>query len=152
MSTADTLYLVDGTYNVFRAFHARGVPEMRSRDGTPTKATYIFTRMLLSILEGKRPEYLGVAFDLEGPTLRHEEYDRYVKAHPGVEVEMIGYKGTRDETPEDLLAQVPWCRRVCEGFGVPLLDSSGYEADDIIGTLAVQARERGLAVVIVTAD
>ena len=152
MAQKEVLYLVDGTYIIFRAFHARGVPDMRTHEGIPSKATYLFTRLLLSILQGRSPKYLGVAFDLEGPTLRHEEYDRYVADHPEVAHEMEGYKATRPETPEDLIAQIPWCRRVCEAFGVPLLEVEGYEADDVLGTLATRAREKGLEVVIVTAD
>ncbi|PYT09092.1 MAG: DNA polymerase I [Acidobacteria bacterium] len=152
MAEGDTLYLVDGTYNIFRAFHARGVPEMRARDGTPTKATYIFTRILLSILQSHSPRYLGVAFDPEGPTLRHGEYDRYVEQHPEAAAAMAGYKATRPEVPPELLEQFPWCRKICEAFGFPILELPGYEADDIIGTLALQASEMNLPVMIVTAD
>jgi DNA polymerase-1 len=152
MPTGDELYLVDGTYNVFRAFHARGVPEMRAGDGTPTKATYIFTRMLLSILESKTPRYIGVAFDPEGPTLRHTEYEQYVEAHPEAAADMAGYKATRPETPAELIAQLPWCRKICEGFRIPVLERPGYEADDVIGTLARKGAARGLSVVLVTAD
>src|SRR5262245_58746104 len=129
MPEAEVLYLVDGTYNVFRAFHARGVPEMRTRDGLPTKATYIFTRILLSIIDGQSPRYLGVAFDLEGPTLRHGEYDRFVQEHPEAAAAMQGYKATRPEVSPELIEQVPWCRKVCEAFRLPVLELPGYEAD-----------------------
>jgi len=148
----DTLYLVDGTYNIFRAYHARGVPEMRTRDGRPTKATYIFTRILLSLLDQYSPRWLGVALDPEGPTLRHEEYERYVREHPEAASEMAGYKATRPETPADLIEQFPLCRRVCEGLRLPILESAGYEADDVLGTLSRKAAAAGREVMLVTAD
>ena len=148
----DTLYLVDGTYNIFRAYHARGVPEMRTRDGRPTKATFIFTRILLSLLDHFSPRWLGVALDPEGQTLRHEEYERYVREHPEAASAMAGYKATRPETPADLLEQFPLCRQVCEGLRLPILESAGYEADDVLGGLARQASSAGMDVMLVTAD
>src|SRR5262245_46388805 len=147
-----TLVLVDGTYNVFRAFHARGIPDMRAADGTPTKAAFIFARMLGALIEGQEPRWLGVAFDLEGPTHRHEDYDRFVASRPDLAGKMVGYKGTRQETPEDLLTQLPICREITQGFGATLLEAPGFEADDLIGTVAERARRAKVPVLIVTAD
>ena len=85
--------------------------------------------MLRKLLNEEKPEYVGVAFDLEGPTFRHERFADY-KAH-------------RPPVPEDLLAQLPLVKEVCEGFRIPLLELPGYEADDLIATYTRLAREAG---------
>ncbi|MEE9219036.1 MAG: DNA polymerase I [Acidobacteriota bacterium] len=136
MSEARRLYLVDGTANIFRAYYA--LQGLSTRSGLPTNATYGFTTMLRKLLQDERPDYLGVAFDLAAPTFRHKEYGEY-KAH-------------RPPPPDDLVVQIPYVKRVCEVLRVPVLEREGYEADDLIGTLARQASERGFEVVIVTID
>jgi len=94
--------------------------------------------MLRKLIADEEPEYLGVAFDLAGPTVRHEQFEEY--------------KATRPRMPEDLVEQLPYIRRVCEIFRVPIITHEGYEADDVIGTLTHQATRQDLEVVIVTID
>ncbi|MDI9612846.1 MAG: DNA polymerase I [Acidobacteriota bacterium] len=129
-------FLVDGMSHIYRAYYAiRGLGNSR---GMPTNAVYGFTSMLRKLVEEQKPDYLGVAFDLEGPTVRHERYGEY--------------KATRKPMPEDLVQQIPYIRRVCEAFHVPVIGCPGYEADDVIGTLTRQAAARDLESVIVTSD
>jgi DNA polymerase-1 len=131
-----TLYLVDGSGQFHRAYHAiRGLATSR---GLPTNATYGFTTMLRKLLEDEQPEYVGVLFDVPGKTFRHEEYDEY--------------KANRPKMDDDLAVQFPWVRRVCEAFRLPVTEIPGFEADDTIATLARQAVEKGLEVVVVSAD
>jgi DNA polymerase-1 len=136
MPPSKTVYLVDGSGQFHRAFHAiRGLATSR---GLPTNATYGFTTMLRKLIEDEQPEYLGILFDAPGPTFRHEEYREY--------------KANRPKMDEDLSVQIPWVRRVCEVFRLPVMEVPGYEADDALATLARQAVEQGLKVVIVSAD
>jgi DNA polymerase-1 len=130
------LYLVDGTANIFRAYHA--IRGLSTKAGLPTNATFGFTTMLRKLIQEEKPDYLGVAFDLGAPTFRHREFKDY-KAH-------------RPPPPDDLIAQIPYVKKVCQALRVPVLEMEGFEADDLIGTLARQAKERGLEVVIVTSD
>ncbi len=130
------LYLVDGTNNLFRAFYA--IRGLSSSAGLPTNAVYGFTTMLRKLLREHAPRYLGVAFDLGEPTFRHKAYAEY-KAH-------------RPETPESLVVQIPYVKRVCSVLRVPVLELAGYEADDLIGTLADRGQRAGFQVVIVATD
>jgi DNA polymerase-1 len=133
---AERLYLIDGMSHLYRAYYAiRGLTD---RKGRPTNAVYGFTNMLRKLIAEETPEYLGVAVDLPGPTVRHEQFE--------------DYKATRRPTPEDLTAQIPYARQVCEVLRVPILSFERYEADDVIGTLTDRAVEEGLEVVIVTID
>src|SRR2546427_10948968 len=131
-----TLYLIDGSAYVYRAFFA--LPALSNSKGLQTNAVYGFTTMLMKVLREHRPDSLAVAFDEKGPTLRHEEFKEY-KAH-------------RPPMPEGMQAQVPYIHRVVEAFGLPVVRAPGYEADDLIGTLARKAEARGFGVVIVTGD
>ena len=136
MPRKKTVYLVDGSGQFHRAFHAiRGLATSR---GLPTGATYGFTTMLRKLIEDEKPEYLGILFDAPGKTFRHEEYGEY--------------KANRPTMDPDLAMQMPWVRRVCEVFRLPVMEVPGYEADDALATLARQAVEQGLRVVIVSAD
>jgi DNA polymerase-1 len=136
MTRVKTVHLVDGSGQFHRAFHAiRGLATSR---GLPTNATYGFTTMLRKLLEDEKPDYLAVLFDPPGPTLRHQEYKEY-KAH-------------RPKMEEDLAVQIPYVRRVCEVFRLPVIEVPGYEADDTIATLALQAVAQGFRVVVVSAD
>ena len=130
------LYLIDGTSQLFRAFFA--IRGLTNADGVPTNGVFGFTSMLRKLLSEEKPEFVGVAFDLEGPTFRHDRYADY-KAH-------------RPPVPEDLLTQFPLAKEVCEGFRIPLLELPGYEADDLIATYARMAREAGFEVVVVASD
>lgn len=131
-----TLYLVDGMSHVYRAYHA--IRGLTNRQGLPTNAVYGFTTMLRKLIRDETPDYLGVAVDLSGPTVRHELFE--------------DYKATRAPMPEDLSPQIPLVLEVCKAFRVPVLCFEKYEADDVIGTLAQKAAEQGLEVVIVTID
>lgn len=131
-----TVYLIDGSAQVHRAYFAiRGLSTSR---GLPTNAVYGFTTMLRKFLEDEKPQRLGVAFDLPGPTFRHLEYPEY--------------KATRRKMEDDLAVQFPLVRRVCGAYRLPILEAEGFEADDVIATLARQAVEQGQKVVVVTAD
>ena len=136
MSKERTLYLVDGTYNLFRAYHA--TPRMSTSKGVPTNAIFTFAGILRKLIFDEKPPYIGVAFDTAAPTFRHEEMPEY-KAH-------------RPPPPDDLIPQFPYARRVCEVLRVPVLEIDGFEADDLIATLAEKAKKQGFHVVIVTSD
>ncbi len=131
-----TLYLVDGTSNLFRAFYA--IRGLSTSKGLPTNAIYGFTSMLRKILKDHEPRYLAVAFDLAEPTFRHKAF--------------ADYKANRPEAPEGLVVQIPYVKQVCRVLSVPIVELSGYEADDLIGTLADKAHGAGFRVVIVATD
>lgn len=130
------LYLIDGNSYIYRAFYA--IRNLSNSRGVPTNAIYGFTTMLLKVIREKRPGYLAIAFDEKGPTIRHEEYAEY-KAH-------------RKPMPDDLIPQVPRIREMVDAFNIPVIVKTGYEADDIIGTLARRAVADGFNVVIVSGD
>ena len=136
MTERPVLYLIDGSAYLYRAFFA--LPDLSTTTGVPTNAVYGFTTMLQKIIRERRPQYLAVAFDEKGPTLRHAEFKEY-KAH-------------RPPMPDALSRQIPYIHRVVEAFAIPVVKLAGYEADDLIGTLAAQASSQGLEVVIVTGD
>ena len=133
---ANTVYLVDGSNNLYRAFYA--IRGLSTSKGLPTNAVYGFTSMLRKLLREHAPRYLGVAFDLAEPTFRHKVFAEY--------------KANRPETPPDLVVQVPYVKKVCHVLGVPALELPGFEADDIIATLAERARKAGFHVVVVATD
>jgi len=132
------LFLIDAMSLVFRAFYAPMQTALVSPAGLPTKAVYIFLRTLRKLLKKYSPEYIGVAFDLAAPTFR----DKLFQA----------YKANRPAFPEDLSVQLPYVRRFCRGLGIPLVEKEGFEADDVIGTLAKQGSRENLDVFIVSGD
>jgi DNA polymerase-1 len=132
------LFLLDGTALAYRAHFALARSNLTRADGTPTGATYGFTMTLRRILEEEAPDLVAVALDAPGPTFRHERY--------------ADYKATRERAPAEMVAQLPWIRRVIQAHGVPLLELPGFEADDVIGTLAKRAERDGYEVFIVTGD
>ncbi len=132
----ETLVLIDGHALAYRAYHALP-PDLSTSQGELTNAVFGFTSMLLNVLSEEKPDYIAVAFDT-GKTFRHEEYKPY-KAH-------------RAKMPEDLAGQLVRIHQVVEAMGIPILEVEGYEADDVLGTLAAQAREKGIRVLIVTGD
>jgi DNA polymerase-1 len=132
----ETIYLVDGSSYIYRAYHA--IRDLSNSKGFPTNAILGFTRMMLRLFEDKRPAYLAVVFDTKGPTFRHELYK--------------DYKATRPPMPEDLVEQLPYIKAVLKGLNVRILEKEGYEADDIIGTLARLGAKKDFPVVIVTGD
>lgn len=131
-----SVWVLDLFSRVYQLFHA--LPEMTSPDGTPVSAVFGLTRDLLDILEKKRPDYLFIASDAAGPTFRHNQFP--------------DYKGTRSEMPADLVPQLPLVRQLIELVGLPCLELPGYEADDILATIARQTAEAGGDCVLVTSD
>ena len=136
MPETKRLFLIDGSHALFRAFHA--IRELRNSKGFPTNAIYGFTNMLVKIVKDHSPDYLVVCFDLPGPTFRDEMYEEY--------------KATRPPTPDELVVQIPEVKEMISAFNIPLIEKSGFEADDLIGTLSRRAEAEGLEVVIVTGD
>lgn len=130
------LYLIDGNSYVYRAFYA--IKGLTNSKGFPTNAIYGFTTMLLKIIREKKPDSIAVCFDSPGLTERHRIFKDY-KAH-------------RPETPSELVQQLPDIRKVISAFNIRIFELSGYEADDIIGTIAKDAAAKGTEVFIVTAD
>ena len=132
----EKLVLIDGHSILNRAFY--GVPELTNSEGLHTNAVYGFLNILFKILAEEQPQYLAVAFDLKAPTFRHKIYD--------------AYKGTRKPQPPQLHEQVPVMKEVLTAMGVPLLMKEGYEADDLLGTVAKRMEKEGLDVSVVSGD
>jgi DNA polymerase I len=130
------VFLIDGMSHIYRAYYA--IRNLSNSAGLPTNAIYGFTSMLRKLIQDQKPEYIGVAMDLEGPTVRHEKYE--------------AYKATRKPMPPDLVVQIPYIQKVCDAFRVPVISYAGYEADDVIGTLSRKATELQLDSIIVTSD
>ena len=132
------LILIDGHALVHRAFHALP-PNMNSPAGVPTNAVYGFTSVLLKMMKDFKPDYIAATFDLAGATFRHEEFAEY--------------KATRQKAPDELHAQVPLVKEMLGGFGIPIFEKEGFEADDLIGSLAsIAKKEKDLQVIIMTGD
>ena len=136
METSKKLVLIDGSSYLYRAFYA--LPPLTSPKGFPTGAIYGFIRMLSKLMNELNPQYIAVAFDLPGKTFRHEEYKEY--------------KATRKETPDDLKKQIPVLKEILKLWGIKIIEIPGYEADDIIATLAKKGKEKGFEVIVVTPD
>lgn len=130
------LYLIDGNSYLYRAFYA--IRGLQNSKGFPTNAIYGFTNMLLKIIREKKPDCLAVSFDSPVPTDRHRLFE--------------AYKAQRPETPGDLIRQIPYVRKIIDAFNIKIFEISGYEADDILCTIAKKASEKGVDVFIVTAD
>jgi DNA polymerase-1 len=154
------VFLIDAMSFIFRAYHAmsRGRP-MSTKKGVPTAATYVFVNMLNKLRADFAPEYLAAAFDLAGPTFRDTQaaavtsvrkWDAKTQAFQ--EVAYAGYKANRAEMPADLAQQLPYIRRALEAFRIPILEYQGFEADDVLGTLARQAAEQSHPVYVVSND
>ena len=131
-----TLYLIDAMSNIHRADHA--ISRLSTAAGMPTNAVYGFVTMLKKLLREHEPDAVAVAFDLPGKTVRHEAYE--------------AYKANRPQMDADLAAQIPLVRQACAAYEIPIQEMPGYEADDVIGSLAAEADRRGYDTVIVTAD
>ena len=154
------IFLIDAMSFIFRAYHAMaGLRPMSNKAGLPTGATFIFVNMLRKLRADFAPHYIAAAFDLEGPTFRdqqaaamptHRKFD--AKTQTYIDVEYQGYKAKRAATPPDLLQQIPYIRRALEALRVPIVEAPGYEADDVIGTLARKAAAAGYSVFVVSND
>ena len=131
-----TLYLIDGSAYIYRAFFA--LPPLSNSKGLQTNAVYGFTTMLLKILREHKPDYVAVVFDEGGPTVRHEEYKEY--------------KAQRPPMPQGMQTQIPYIHQVVGALAVPCIRRAGLEADDLIGTLARKAEASSIDVIIVTSD
>src|SRR3954465_299610 len=134
--TPPRLYLIDGSSQMYRAYHA--IRGLTGPDGKSTNAVYGFVTMLRKLINDHRPEYIAPSFDLAGPPFRSDL--------------ATDYKANRAPMPGDLAEQIPWVHEACEAMGVPILTSKRYEADDVIGTLATKAVAQGFEVAIVTGD
>jgi len=135
MSNRPKLFLIDGSSYIFRAFYA--IRHLSNSKGLPTNAIFGFTQMLLKVLKEHRPDYLAVVFDSKGPTFRTEVYEEY--------------KANRPAMPEGLALQIPYIKKIIEGYRIATLEMEGYEADDLIGTVAKGVGSE-VDVVIITGD
>jgi DNA polymerase-1 len=134
----DRIFLIDGSSQMYRAYHAMRGSGLTGPGGKSTHAVYIFVTMLRKLVADHHPQYLAASFDLAGPTFRSD---------------LAGdYKANRAPMPPDLAEQIPWVHEACRAMGVPILTYERYEADDVIGTLAAKAAAAGFEVAIVTGD
>jgi DNA polymerase-1 len=136
MSNTPTLFLIDGSNQMYRAYHA--IRGLTGPDGRSTNAVYGFVTMLRKLITDHQPAYIAASFDLAQPTFRSELAS--------------DYKATRSAMPGDLVEQTAWVHQACEALGVPVYTAQGFEADDVIATMARRAAEHGFNVAIVTGD
>ena len=137
----ERVFLIDSMSHIFRAFFApmaNRVAPLATSHGQVTQAVYIFTNMLRKLLLDEKPNYIAAIFESKEKTFRHETF--------------AGYKANRLAMPEDLASQLPYIIRLCEAFNIPVINAPGYEADDVIGTLAKKVAEQKLQAVIVSND
>ncbi len=135
------LFLIDSYGYIFRAYHARartGAPPMRTTSGLSTEAVYIFHNMVRKLMKEYKPEYIAAVFESAGPTFRDAAFAEY--------------KANRSEMPPDLGEQIPYIRRLLEAMSIPILEYPGFEADDVIGTIAHRCADSDVDVVIVSSD
>ncbi len=154
------IYLIDAMSFIFRAYHAMARQRpMSTKTGIPTSATFVFVNMLRKLRADFAPQYLAAVFDVAAPTFRDTQaaampalrkYDS--KTQTFVDVEYGGYKANRAAMPDDLAQQVPYIRRALEAYRIPILEAPGFEADDVIGTLAHKASDEGYSVFVVSSD
>lgn len=130
------MLLIDGNSLLHRAFHA--LPPLRTSKGVHTNAVYGFLNMLFRILQEEKPDYITVAFDKKGPTFRHDEY--------------AAYKATRPKTPDELIGQFDLLKEILQALHICFIETDGFEADDILGTLSKKGEESGIFSIIVTGD
>lgn len=133
---AERLFLIDAHSHIYRSFYA--IRNLSSPSGLPANAVYGFTTFLLKILREEKPDYIAVAFDEGEETFRHKQFAEY--------------KARRQAMPEQLLAQLPWIRKIVPALGIATASAPGYEADDVIGTLALRAAKQNIDVFIATSD
>ena len=136
MGKRKTFIIIDGSNCFYRAFHA--IPEFTNSSGLPTNAVYGFTRTLKKLIKEYEPDFMAVAFDVRGKTVRHEKFD--------------DYKATRKPMPDSLVPQIPYIKKMVEAFNIVAVERVGYEADDIIATLARRASASAVDVRIVSGD
>ena len=132
----ETVYLIDGSSYIHRAYHA--IRNLSNSKGFPTNAIFGFTKMVLKFLSDKEPKYFALVFDAKGPTFRHKIYKQY--------------KANRPPMPDDMAAQIPIIKSIVKGLNLAMIEKEGYEADDIIGTLARISENKDFNVVVVSGD
>ncbi|PLW99052.1 MAG: DNA polymerase I [Marinilabiliales bacterium] len=132
------LFLLDAMALIYRAYFALSKNPRITSKGFNTSAVMGFTNSLYDILKNENPTHIGVAFDSFAPTLRHQEYAEY--------------KANREKMPEDIISNLPYIKKLLEGFRIPVIEMEGYEADDLIGTLAKQAEKEGFTTYMMTPD
>jgi DNA polymerase I len=136
--TRPTMFLIDGSSQMYRAYHAFRGRGLSNQEGHTTHAVYVFVTMLRKLIADHHPTYLAASFDLAGRTFRDDL--------------AADYKATRSAMPDDLAEQIAWVHEACEAMGVPIITAAGYEADDVIGTVALRAVASGFDVAIVSID
>ncbi|HOP48660.1 MAG TPA: DNA polymerase I [Desulfobacteraceae bacterium] len=132
----EAVYLIDGSSYIHRAYHA--IRNLANSSGFPTNVIFGFTKMILKLLADRNPTYIAIVFDSKGPTFRHELYQ--------------DYKANRPPMPEDMAVQIPFIKSIISKMKISSIEKQGYEADDIIGTLARVCEKNGFSVVMVTGD
>ncbi|MFT5903443.1 MAG: DNA polymerase-1, partial [Flammeovirgaceae bacterium] len=133
-----SLYLLDAYALIYRAYYAFIRNPRVSSNGMNTSAMFGFTNTLNDIIKNYEPTHIAIAFDLPGGVFRNEIYPEY--------------KANREETPDDIKMSIPYIRRIIEGFRIPILEMAGFEADDVVGTIAKMAEKEGFDVFMVTPD
>src|SRR5580692_2525567 len=154
------IFLIDTMSFIFRAYHAMARQRpMSTKTGLPTAATFVFVNMLRKLRDDFSPEYLAAVFDVGAPTIRNQQAEAIttirkfdIKTQTFKESQYGGYKANRTEMPGDLVQQIPYIRRALEGYRIPILQLAGYEADDVIGTLAKKAAAESYSVFVVSSD
>jgi DNA polymerase I len=137
MTTKPTILLIDSHALIHRAYHAVP-PRLSTKQGVQVNAVFGFTRILFEVLERFNPKYVVCAFDSKGPTFRHEYFKEY--------------KATRKKPDQELIDQIPIVKEIVNSLNIPLVELSGYEADDILGTLSKHPEAKELHKIIVTGD
>jgi DNA polymerase I len=154
------IFLIDTMSFIFRAYHAMARQRsMSTKSGLPTAAIYVFVNMLRKLRDDFSPEYLAAVYDVAAPTFRDQQAEAItsvrkfdIKTQTFTEVEYKGYKANRAAMPEDLAQQLPYIRRALEAYRIPILELAGFEADDLIGTLARKAANASHTVYVVSSD
>ncbi len=134
----DRVVIIDGNSLVNQAYYATRYTNMMNKDGVPTNAVYGFANMMLKLRDDLEPMYMAVAFDMKGPTFRHLQFE--------------DYKGTRKGMPDDLAAQMPILKEMLDAMGIYRMELQGFEADDLIGTIAKSCSDQGVDTFVVTGD
>ena len=132
------LFLLDAFALIYRAHFAMSQNPRLTTNGVNIGAILGFTNSLLEIITKEKPSHIGVAFDTHAPTFRHNDF--------------ADYKATRQEQPEEIKVAIPYCKEIVKGFNIPILEMDGYEADDLIGTVAKKASKEGYNVYMMTPD
>jgi DNA polymerase-1 len=154
------IFLIDAMSFIFRAYHAMAAQRpMSTKTGIPTSATYVFVNMLRKLRADFNPHYLAAVFDVAAPTFRDQQaaampsfkkFDAKTKSY--IDIAYGGYKANRVEMPADLAQQIPYIRRALDAYRIPILEMPGFEADDVIGTLAKKAADHDYSVFVVSSD